>query len=219
MTFLETSASGPLSDEVIVERVRAGEKALFEVLMRRNNQRVYRAARAILKSEVEAEDVMQDAYVRAYEHLADFEGRSRFSTWLTRIAIHEALGRVRAHKRHPWGELQEQSLMANSPTPSPEQQASDVEMRSLLERAVGKLSDEYHAVFVLRAVEGMSGAETAECLGVSEDVVKTRLSRARRQLQETLIESLEPKLSTVYELHLSRCDRVVAGVLARIGAV
>ncbi len=122
MTFLETPASAPPSDEDIVERVRAGEKALFEVLMRRNNQRVYRAARAILKSEVEAEDVMQDAYVRAYEHLAD---------------------------------------MANSSAPSPEQQASDVEMRSLLERAVGKLSDEYHAVFILRAVEGMSGAETS----------------------------------------------------------
>jgi RNA polymerase sigma-70 factor (ECF subfamily) len=207
----------PGSDEEIVRRVCAGEEALFEVLMRRHNQRVYRAARAILRNDVEAEDVMQDAYVRAYEHLRNFEGRSRFSTWLTRIAVYEALARRRRSQRlEPLAALQEEGLMATSSSSNPEQQLSDVEIRALLEKAVETLSDDFHAVFVLRAIEGMSGAETAECLGVSEDVVKTRLSRARRRLREALLESIEPSLPAVYEFHLSRCDRVVAAVLRRI---
>lgn len=108
--------------------------------------------------------------------------------------------------------------MSTEPAKSPEQQTSDVEMRSVLETAVTKLSDEFRAVFVLRTVEGMSGAETAECLGIPEETVKTRLHRARGRLQKMLLESIEPALPSVYEFHLSRCDRVVAAVLRRIGA-
>ncbi len=206
-----------LTDEEIVARVRAGEVEHFELLMRRHNGRVYRAARAILRDDGEAEDVMQDAYVRAFEHLHEFEGRARFSTWLTRIAVHEALARVRRQKRfdslesHP-----EEPSMSTQSGSSPEQRASDVEMRSVLESAIGQLPDEFRAVFVLRAVDGLSGAETAECLGIREDTVKTRLHRARSRLQETLLHSIEPALPSVYEFHLSRCDRVVAGVFRRI---
>jgi RNA polymerase sigma-70 factor (ECF subfamily) len=207
-----------LTDEEIVARVRAGEPELFALLMRRHNARVYRAARAIVRDDGEAEDVMQDAYVRAYEHLGEFEGRSRFSTWLTRIAVYEALARVRRSKRFDSLDAHtEEPAMSTHPASSPEQQASDLEMRALLENAVEGLPDEFRAVFMLRAVEGMSGAEVAECLDIPEDTVRTRLFRARGRLQEMLLASIEPALPSIYEFHLSRCDRVVAAVLARIG--
>lgn len=207
-----------LTDDEIVEKVRAGQGDLFVHLMRRHNARVYRAARAILRDDAEAEDVMQDAYVRAYEHLADFEGRAKFSTWVTRIAVNEALLRLRRSKRFdPLDTHSDQEPSMSAPSSSsPEQQASDVEMRAVLEKAVGQLPDEFRAVFVLRAVEGMSGAETAECLGIAEETVKTRLHRARGRLQEMLLSSIEPVVPTLYEFHLLRCDRVVAAVMARI---
>jgi RNA polymerase sigma-70 factor (ECF subfamily) len=212
-------APSPLSDDELIEQIRAGHRELFEHLMRRHNARVYRAARAILHDEAEAEDVMQDAYVRAYEHLAEFEGRSKFSTWVTRIAVNEALLRVRRGKRFdPLDTHTEEPSMSAPSSTSPEQQASDVEMRAVLEKAVSQLPDEFRSVFVLRAVEGMSGAETAECLGIGEETVKTRLHRARGRLQEMLLVSIEPVVPTLYDFHLSRCDRVVAGVLARIAA-
>lgn len=170
-----------LTDEEVIARVRAGEVSMFEILMRRNNQRVYRAARAILHDANEAEDVMQEAYLRAYEHLGEFEERARFSTWITRIAVHEALARVRRNRRfdslesHP-----EEPSMSTRPATSPEQQTSDVEMRSVLESAVERLPDEFRSVFVLRSVEGMSGAEAAECLGIPEETVKTPVEEVPR---------------------------------------
>lgn len=205
------------TDEELVARVCSGELDSFEILMRRHNSRLYRAARAILRDDSEAEDVMQDAYVRAYEHLHEFAGRARFSTWLTRIAVHEALARVRRRKRFDSleSEPEERQMPTRSET-SPEQQAGDLEMRPMLERAIDALPPEFRAVFVLRAVDEMTGAETAECLGIREETVKTRLHRARGRLQEMLLESVEPTLSTVYDFHLSRCDRVVAAVLRRL---
>jgi len=161
---------------------------------------------------------MQDAYVRAYEHLHDFEGRARFSTWLTRIAVNEAFARVRRGKRFDTlDSFTEEPFMSTTRASSPEQQTSDVEIRGLLEKAVAALPEDFRMVFVLRAVEGMSGAEVAECLGIAEETVKTRLFRARRRLREMLVESIEPALPSIYEFHLSRCDRVVAAVLHRIG--
>lgn len=206
-----------LTDEEIVARVRTGETRLFEILMRRHNQRVYRAARAILRDDGEAEDVMQDAYVRAYAHLREFEGRARFSTWLTRIAVHEALARSRRGRRFQPLDDQETQSMPTSPRFTPEELASDREVSVLLERAIDTLSDDFRAVFVMRAVEEMSGAETAECLGISEETVKTRLFRARARLQEALLEAMEPVTSRAYAFHLSRCDRLVAAVLSRLG--
>jgi RNA polymerase sigma-70 factor (ECF subfamily) len=208
-----------LSDDDIIAKVLAGDLAQFELLMRRHNQRVYRAARAILRDASEAEDVMQHAYVRAYEHLGEFEGRARFSTWLTRIAVHEALARLRRGKRtDPLEAHSEDPSMLTRPGASPEQQTSDAEMRPVLEAAIGRLSDDFRAVFVLRAVDGMSGAEVAECLGIPEETVKTRLHRARNQLQEMLISSIEPALASVYAFHLTRCDRVVAAILGDLAA-
>ena len=222
---MNADASPPaatMTDEEIVVRVLSGGPRLFELLMRRHNARVFRAARAILRDPDEAEDVMQDAYVRAYEHLGDFEGRARFSTWLTRIAVHEALARARKQKRFdrldPSSSQSQEQSMTMRASATPEDETSDREMRVVLERAIDDLPEDFRAVFVLRAVEEMSGAEAAECLGVPEETVKTRLHRARGRLQKTLLAGLEPALPRVYDFHLSRCDRVVDAVLRRIGA-
>ncbi|MFT3924291.1 MAG: RNA polymerase sigma factor [Myxococcales bacterium] len=206
-----------LSDEEIVERVCAGERHLFELLMRRHNRKVFRAARAILKRDDEAEDVMQDAYVRAFTHLAEFKGEARFSTWLTRIAIYEAYARVRRERRLESLDAPSQEASMVAERQSPEQAAMDFEMRRLLDRAIDELPEEFRLVFVLREVEQMSVAETSEILGVQEQTVKTRLFRARKKLQESLVSSIERGTETAYGFHLTRCDRVVNAVLERIG--
>jgi RNA polymerase sigma-70 factor (ECF subfamily) len=206
-----------LSDEEVVERVRAGDRALFEVLMRRHNQRVFRAARSIVRSDDEAEDVMQEGYVLAFQHLGDFAGRSRFSTWLTRIVVHEALKRVRRGKRITFEEDMDESPNDDQPSDNPEKLAGDRELARAVEQAVEQLPEIFRAVFVLRAVEQMSVSETSEALGVPEDTVKTRLHRARAAIQKRLLERTDSLTSSLYDFHLSRCDRVVATVLARLG--
>jgi RNA polymerase sigma-70 factor (ECF subfamily) len=174
--------------------VRDGETALFEILMRRYNQRLYRVARAILKDDGEAEDVMQQAYVNAYVHLHQFAERASFSTWLTKIAVYEALarsGRRGAVERLTVFESGEDTMTSiPAPAPDPEHQAFASELRSLLESAVDSLPEHHRVVFTLRQVEGLSTAETAECLGISEESVKTRLHRARAQIRNDL--SSEP---------------------------
>jgi len=215
------SSPATLTDEEIVARVCAGERHLFEQIMRRHNQRIYRAARAVLRDDGETEDVMQDAYVRAYEHLHEFEGRSRFSTWLTRIALHEAFARVRRRKRFDSLESIEardgNQAMPAAPSRNPEQQASDGEMHGLIENAVGSLPEEFRSVFVLRAVQGMKGPEVAACLGIRETTVKTRLFRARARLQKLLVAEAGSTVGEIYDFHLSRCDRVVGAVFRRLG--
>lgn len=213
-------ASAGLSDEEIVARVCGGELALFELLMRRHNQKVFRAARAILRRDDEAEDVMQDAYVRAYAHLYTFKGNASFATWLTRIAVHEALARTRRERRFISLEprLEGSASMPSDRHPSPEQQASDAELRGLLNSAIDALPDEFRLAFVLRTVEHLSGAETAELLGIPEQTVKTRLFRARERLRRELLTAIEANVAETYSFHLSRCDRVVAAVLARLAA-
>jgi RNA polymerase sigma-70 factor (ECF subfamily) len=213
------AASGAAPDEEIVSRVLAGETLLFEVLMRRHNQRLYRAARGIVRDDLEAEDVMQQAYVNAYTHLAQFDGRARFSTWLTKIAVHEALARARRARRYePLEDHSLETLMPASPSPDPERQTFGRELGALIESAVDALGDGYRETFMLRQIEGLSTAETAEALGVSEDVVKTRFSRARQSLQETLLDRVDEAASTAFRFGHARCDRVVAAVLERIGA-
>lgn len=211
----------PLPDEEVVRRVRAGETALFEILMRRYNPRLFRTARAILRDEAEAEDVMQQAYVNAYLHLDQFAGRASFGTWLTRIAVHEALARLRRRARG-----RETVAMSEDPdreastlrskAPDPEQAAVAGEMRRLLESAIDALPRRYRAVFVLREVEGLSTSETAESLGIREETAKTRLHRARLMLREQLYHRAGLVAADAFPFHLSRCDRVVAGVFARL---
>jgi RNA polymerase sigma-70 factor (ECF subfamily) len=213
-------AWGCLPDEQIVERIVAGQTALFEVLMRRHNERLYRAARAIVRDEHEAEDVMQQAYVNAYSHLRQFDGRSQFSTWLTRIAMHEAFARVRRRGRYT--NMDPDATFDHSPTsaalsPSdPERLACSREIGDRVEAAIDRLPDGAREVFMLRTVEGMSTGEVASALDVSEAVVKTRLSRARAALRRDLSGQLETAAADTFRFLRPRCDRVVAAVLAKI---
>ena len=178
-------------------------------------------ARAILRDDAEAEDVMQDAYVRAYEHLDQFAGRARFSTWLTRIAVHEALARQRRRDRYE--ELDPRSEREGDPmdrfasvTPNPEQLTSNSELRKLLENAVEKLPDPYRAVFMLRDGEEMSTTETAHALEITEENVKVRLHRARALLRKGLYAQAGKETREAFNFHAVRCDRVVKNVFARI---
>jgi RNA polymerase sigma-70 factor (ECF subfamily) len=211
----------PLSDVEVVERVKGGDTALFEVLMRRYNQRVYRVVRSILGNETEAEDVMQEAYVRAYVHLDQFANRASFATWLTKIAVYEALARARRSNRYAAidaeSELPPRDGAALPPTDrDPERRLFDNEMKTLLEAAIDSLAPDYRAAFVLREVEGLTTAEAAECLGVSEDVVKTRLHRARSLLRDELYHRTGSVSPAAFQFHLTRCDRVVNAVLRKI---
>ncbi|HEX8793525.1 MAG TPA: RNA polymerase sigma factor [Polyangiaceae bacterium] len=205
-----------MPDEGVVARVLAGEPRLFEMLMRRHNRRLFRAARAILRDEAEAEDVVQHAWVQAFGHLAGFEGRSLFSTWVTRICVHEALARARKSARIEPLEPDAQQEVVMS-TGTPEQGASDRELRRALEEAIDTLPDPLRTAFVLRTVEGMSIAETAEVLGIPEDTVKTRAFRARALLQRRLEERFDALATGAFDFLGARCDRVVARVFARIG--
>jgi RNA polymerase sigma-70 factor (ECF subfamily) len=213
--------SPDLSDEEIIRQVIAGNTALFELLMRRYNERVYRAARAIVSNEEEAEDVMQQAYVNAFTHLQQFSGAARFSTWLTKIAVHESLARVRRRGRYEAFDDEASNgepLLSHRPTENPERQAFTGELRSLLEWAIDTLPPGMREVFVLRDVEGLSTAEVAEALDVSEDVVKTRLSRGRASLRRVLLERTGATAPEVFRFYRPRCDRVVTLVLARINS-
>jgi RNA polymerase sigma-70 factor (ECF subfamily) len=213
---------GDLSDTEIVERVRNGETPLFEVLMRRHNQRVYRAARSIVKDEAEAEDVMQQAYINAFVHLKQFESRAQFSTWLTRITIYEALSRRRKQRPEEPLSIHDDDIDDANAAPmraaelSPERQAYAGELGRLIEDAADALPETYRTVFMLRDVEGLSTSETAEGLGVGEEAVKTRLHRARAMMRRSLSDRLGETASRAFQFHAVRCDRVVAAVMTEI---
>lgn len=209
------------SDEDIVRQVLDGHTALFELLMRRYNERLYRAARAITRDDREAEDIIQQAYVNAFANLRQFRGQAQFAAWLTRIAINEALARVRRRGRYEAfdEDVPLETMMPSNLAPDPEQQAFTGELRDLLEWAIDTLPDGGREVFVLRDVEGLSTAETAAALGVSDDVVKTRLSRARAALRRALIARAGAAAPDVFRFYRPRCDRVVAHVLARIAEI
>jgi|KBSMisStaDraftv2_1062788.scaffolds.fasta_scaffold25406_4 RNA polymerase sigma-70 factor (ECF subfamily) len=227
---MKAEAAGA-TDAEVVDRVRRGETELFEVLMRRYNQKLYRAARSVFPSDPgEAEDVVQDAWVRAFAHLSQFEGRSSLPTWLVRITLHEAWARARRLRRsEPLGDVdadapdatkrrKEFTMNVASPAPDPETDAAGTEMRGILEAAVAALPEGYRTVFVLRAVEEMSTEETAESLEISTDAVKTRLHRARGLLRKELFARAGASQAALYPFAGARCDRIVAAVLSRVGA-
>jgi RNA polymerase sigma-70 factor (ECF subfamily) len=217
------TAASAMTDEEVVKRVRAGETALFEVIMRRYNQRLYRVARSILGNDAEAEDVMQDAYVRSYMHLKQFDGRAKFSTWLTKIAVHEALARAR--KRQKIVEIDATSgstegrMSLQSKEPSPEQEVLTHTMRIVLEAAIDRLPDTYRSVFMLREIEGMNTAETAQCLDIGEDAVKVRLHRARALMRKDIYAQTGAASTEAFQFLGHRCDRMVAAVLDRISSL
>jgi len=207
-------------DEEIVRRVLEGETALYEIIMRRHNQRLYRAARAILRDDSEAEDVLQDTYVRAYQHLGQFAGRAKFSTWLTRIAVHEALARVARRGRMEEIDARDQdgmeAIVLESKMPDPELQAARSEASHLLEEAILALPEGYRAVLMLRDVEEMNTAEAAEVLEMTEENVKVRLHRARALLRKELYARAGATTSAAFQFMATRCDRVVREVFGRI---
>ena len=222
MTTTATAAAPsaePLNDEQLVERIVAGDAALFEILMRRYNQRVYRAVRAVLRGDDEVEDVMQQAYLNAYQHLGQFAGRAQFSTWLTRIAVNEALARRRRRGNdRESGEPDAMIRLVDESQPDPEQQTMTSELRDVLEREVAALPDTFRLVLILRDVEGLSTAEAAATLEISEDNVKTRLHRARTLLRDNLYRRAGVTLDSLFAFGNARCDRVVAAVMTELMA-
>lgn len=209
-----------IADEEIVRRVVAGERELFELLLRRYNQRIYRAVRAVLRNPDDAEDVMQQAYINAYRYLHQFEGRSKFATWLTKIALREAVARNRKSVAflHVVPELRGENTMNEFPEPGPDPEARAVaaDLMQHVEAEVAALPETYRSVLLLREVEGLSTDETAACLEISTDVVKTRLHRARAMLREALYRRAGVGLQTIFGFGAQRCDRVVARVMEEI---
>jgi RNA polymerase sigma-70 factor (ECF subfamily) len=212
---MNAGASTESSDEAVIARVRAGEHDLFEIIMRRYNRRLYRVARSIVRSEAEAEDVVQDAYVRAYTHLAQYAGEAKFSTWLTRIAVNEALRRVR--RRGYSDDVQQMASTMPLAAESPERHASAREIAQIMESAIEDLPSAYRSVVMLRDIEDLSTAEAADCLGISPATVKTRLHRGHALLRATLGTTLGAPRPELFAFGFSRCDRLVWAVLQRIG--
>jgi RNA polymerase sigma-70 factor, ECF subfamily len=214
-----------LSDMEIVQKIRDGETALFEVLMRRHNQRVYRAVRAVMHEEADVEDVMQQAYINAFSHLFQFEERAQFSTWLIRIALNEAFARRRKMKA-PESVVRIQVQLEDdrggymealtSPEADPERQAYAQELRRVSEAAVDTLPEHYRTVFMLRDIEGLSTSETGEGLGLGEEAVKTRLHRARAMIRRAVTDRIGGVAAEAFQFHAPRCDRVVVAVLSRM---
>lgn len=222
MEILEKARIEGWTDEEVVDRVLAGETELYEIIMRRYNQRLYRVVISILRDAAETEDVMQDAYVRAYEHLGQFEGRAAFSTWLTRIAVYEALARLRKRGRIQLfgsdpgeGEV---SVNPASPAFNPEEMTSKAELNHMLEEAVLRLPEQYRAVLMMRDVEEMSTSETAVALSLSEENVKVRLHRGRAMIRRDLFARVGAAAKDAFPFLGARCDRVVKRVFERLSA-
>jgi RNA polymerase sigma-70 factor (ECF subfamily) len=218
-TLIPDLSAAEFPDREVIERVLAGDTGLYELLMRRYNQRVYRAVRAVLRDDAEAEDVMQEAYVRAYQYLPRFEQRASFCTWVTRIAVNESLARLERKKNFTSDvDLKGTSVTESleSKSMNPEQAAASVQSRALLEEAILELPFPYRIVIMLRDVEEMNTAETAQVLDLSEDVVKVRLHRGRALLRRQLFARAGATDASAFQFLAPRCDRVVAAVMGRI---
>jgi RNA polymerase sigma-70 factor (ECF subfamily) len=205
---------------------RVNDSAEFEVLMRRHNRMLFRTARAILHDDAEAEDALQDAYVKAYGAMGSFRGDAKVSTWLARIVANEALQRLRKSKRRdtivPLRASSSQEEVNEIPegnmSKGPEQSAARAEMRKLLEKRIDALPDSYRPVFMLRAVEELSVEETAEVLNIPAATVRTRFFRARSLMRESLASEIDLACEDAFGFAGDRCDRIVAAVMARIRA-
>lgn len=203
----------PADDFALIKRIQAGDAAAIETLMRRYNRILYRTARAILRDDAEAEESVQDAYLKAFGALSRFRGESRLSTWLVRIAANEALmrrrRRVRGAEVIPLNDL-EAPLEG---VEGPERSAGREELRRLLEARIDRLPEDYRAVFVLRALEELSVEDTAAALEIPEATVRTRHFRARSLLRESLAREIDLTMEDAFGFDGARCDRIVANVL------
>jgi RNA polymerase sigma-70 factor, ECF subfamily len=209
------AAATPLADEAVVQRVLAGDVAAFELLMRRYNQRLFRIARSVIGEDAEAEDIVQEAYLRAYKNLGQFEQRAKFSTWLTKIAVHEASARRRKQSRLRLVTPSETEAIPEQ-LPHADERASQKELEVLLTQAIDALPTDLRLVFTLRMVEQLSTELTAECLDISTANVKIRLHRARSQLKKWIDSRIGEESRRLYQFDGERCDRIVNNVMPQI---
>lgn len=214
-----SQALGAICDKQIIARVLSGDIASFELIMRRYNQRLYRIVRGILANDASAEEVVQEAYLRAYKNLNTFESRSSFATWLTRIAVYEAISRSKRDKRmsnYNHHELQDEAMIPKSGSFNPEYNASNRELKQVLVQAVDALPVELRVVFVSRVVEQMDIATTASCLNISESNVNVRLHRARARLRQIIDHQIGVEARQLFQFDGKRCDLIVKCVLNRL---
>lgn len=220
-----TAAPCPASDHQLIERAANGDEAAFEAIMRRHNRLLFRTARSILKADAEAEDAVQEAYLRAWRSLPGFRADARLSTWLVRIVINEALGRLRRRGADvipldggiDIAASQMEPSMEDDPDLRPECIAMRSDLRRLMEACIDRLPEAFRAVFVLRAVEELSVEEVSEALQLPQATVRTRYFRARGLLREALSRDIDLATSDAFSFDGARCDRVVAGVLSKLG--
>ena len=220
------SEARDLSEAELVELARLGGENAIRTLIERNNQRLFRAARSVLRNDGEAEDVVQETYVKAFTALASFRGEASFSTWLTRIALNESVSRLRRRRKNSELEALDQAVSADSglvslfplslvPLPA-DTEAARQEMRQILETAIDGLPEGFRTVFVLRDVEGLSTEETAEQLTIKPETVKTRLHRARRMLRAVLEEQMRGSFAELYPFDGARCAHMTDRVIAQL---
>jgi RNA polymerase sigma-70 factor (ECF subfamily) len=225
----QTTRHSPAADDdaSLVARILRRDDTAFEALMRRYNGRLFRVSRAILKDDRDAEDALQDAYLEAFRHLAQFRGEAQLGTWLTRIVVNQALMRLRRQKRDrvvlPFRRREDEAdepevQVADQKTESAPDAMLRAEMRRLLERRIDELPVAFRTVFVMREVEDMSIEETAASLSIPATTVRTRLFRARALLREALARDFDTAALNVFGFAGARCDRIVASVLARVRA-
>ena len=226
MTALPKLDYASMGDGELARLCAGRDPAAVRHVLTANNQRLFRAAWSILKDRFEAEEAVQSAYVAAFSAMDRFEGRSSLSTWLTRIVINEALGRVRSERRRrtrlesdgvPVLETYREKLMAGSENPAPDAAVAREQLRRLLEHAIAGLPDTFRTVFVLREIEGLSVEDTAEALGIPEATVKTRLLRARRKLQEALAPEVHGALNGTFPFAGADCAALTERVMAKLG--
>lgn len=215
------------SDLDLASMVAAGDPGAFEVLMRRHNGALYRTARSILRDDAEAEDVVQESYLLAYRKMASFRGDASLSTWLTRIVVNEATGRLRKTRRRAdiielvpgtaGVEREEEHMSSERGAPeTPDDAALRAEARRLIEARIDALPDRLRTVFMLRAVEDLSVQETADILGIPEATVRSQYFRARGLLREALARDFDRAVDAAFSFDGERCDRIVAAVLGRL---
>jgi RNA polymerase sigma-70 factor (ECF subfamily) len=215
-SFQLTETATSYADEELISRILNGETRLYEHIVRRYNQRMYRICLSIIHDDAEVEDLMQNAYVKAYENLHRFEGKSKFGTWLLRILINESLLWLQKNKRkinYKETVLADHKTDSINKTNTPAHQVMNNELKKILEEAIGQLPQKYRTVFVMREIENMSTEETGKSLQISQINVKVRLNRAKEMLRKTLMNS---EYKELYSFHASRCDRVVNNVMQRI---
>jgi len=206
------------TDSELIDKIIQGDKRLYEGIIRKYNQRLYRIARSFIKNEDEIEDVMQETYIKAYQHLKQFEGKSQFSTWITRILINQAnhsLNKEKRVKNHIVTSSEDIPDIKPSSEPTPDQNLMNDEMKKYLEQAIDELPGSLRSVYIMREVEGLSVNETSEALSISIENVKTRLHRAKATLKDSLFEKAKGEID-LFHFKMDRCDRIALVVMLQI---